>query len=662
MARHRIPRVIDDYLQPRDEIEGTQPGILLGSAAWYAWLNSEAAHSFSFRSSQITLTVRREQHQSNRYWYAYYTQHGQLRKTYLGRPEKLTPEQLHGMAVTLCEKKSAGEEHETNAFRSAPTRLRTAPNVSESNTTRPCEETLLTMKFFIPPAVFTLVNRPRLIARLAEGVSRPLTLLTAPAGWGKTTLLSAWHADSSSSGSAAAWVSLDTGDNDPVRFWTYVITALSNQCAGTGETALALLRASQSPSIELVLTTLLNVIAEQPIDTVLVLDNYHVIETQSIHSALTFMVEHLPPWLHLVIATRFDPPLPLARLRVRGALTEIRAADLRFTFEETTMFLTEVMKLPFSAEQVAALETRTEGWIAGLQLAAISAQGHPAECLGQFVEAFTGSSRYVMEYLVEEVLQNQTEDIQHFLLHTSILDRLSGPLCDAVLNKQESQRMLEYLERVNLFIVSLDDEQRWFRYHNLFAEVLRSHLQQTEQGLLPALHRRASIWYEQQGFVAEAVQHVLVADAQGDRTQALSTLERALVLAKPEGYTRLLVDEGEPMLTLLTNLYTTSHSTRDYLQTLLAAGNHVERGNNVFSLPALTQIDLKSSQPLLDPLSERELEVMRLMADGASNYEIAGQLVVAISTIKRHVSNIFSKLSVNSRTQAVARAREIGLL
>lgn len=603
MGRRRIPRVIDEHLQPFVEMEGSQPGIRVGSASWYAWLNDLDRRSFAFRSAQGTLTARRERHHgnSNWYWYAYRTRRGQLHKAYLGRSEELTAERLRGVAATLTREKTTGEEQElTGRDTSSPYPLDAIHRVPTLNT-----------KLYIPPPVQMLVVRTRLIARLAEGVRHPVTLLSAPAGWGKTTLLSAWHADSSGSGPPVAWVSLDAGDNDPVRFWTYVITALSKQYAGIGENALALLRSSQSPSITPVLTVLLNALADQPVDVVLVLDGYHVIETQAIHSALAFLLEHLPLRLHLVIATRFDPPIPLSRFRVHGALTEIRAADLHFTPDEAATFLAEAMGLPLSAEHIARLVARTEGWIAGLQLAALSLQGRPIECLPRFVEAFSGSDRYVLEYLVEEVLGQQSNAIQTFLLRTSVLDRMCAPLCEALLTGEQgeadasqSQRarvLLEHLEQTNLFLVPLDEERCWYRYHQLFADVLRSLLQQNQPTLSPELHRRASAWYEQNGLFAEAVEHALAAH----------DLEHAVRLIEPRGY---LHTHPKPL------------------------------------------------QTLLDPLSERELEVLSLLAGGASNSEIGGQLVVEVSTVKRHVSNIFSKLSANSRTQAVARAREIGLL
>jgi len=1048
MARHRIPQVIDGHLQQIDTTDGSLPAIVVGSAAWYTWLKGEATQSFAYRSTLGSLTARRERQHGKGYWYAYRTQHGQLHKAYLGKPEELTRERLNKVAAAL-------EADATPIARGA------LPQTSPDSTTRAHEKALLATKLFIPPPAPTLVARPRLIAQLTAGVAHAVTLVSAPAGWGKTTLLSTWHADLSGRGYPFAWVSLDAGDNDPVRFWTYVLVALNMLCDGVSDTALTLLRSPQPPPVESVLTSLLNALIALPMDAVLVLDDYHVIEAQPIHHALTFLLKHLPPRLHLVIATRVDPPLLLARVRVRGALTEVRAADLRFTPEEAATFLTQAMGLPLEASQVAALEARTEGWIAGLQLAALSAQGHPSESLGQFIDAFTGSNRYVLEYLAEEVLGQQGEAIQTFLLYTSVLDHLCAPLCDALLTMEQREAepsgqpqradvLLEYVERANLFLIPLDKEQRWYRYHHLFAEVLRSRLQHAQPELVPELHRRASAWYEQHEMLAEAVQHALAAsdfehaahlieqsalslalrgqvhrvlgwlnalpdavvrssarlclchaimlmftnqleavevclqdaetcvqadmpedqarviqgwvagvranlalfsgdlarcvafarqtldllpetevimrasaatgpahaylvsgdvtqasedlvaassapvrasgdlfalltsitllarlqvmqgrlrqaaityeqvvqvvpeqemlrvlvgsagyyfglgdllrewnkldaaehtlmqglelvrgtltvdaqvvtqgymalarlqqargdsnralatldafaqlaherhfvphllargaavqaqvelkqknlasavrwangsclsvdddlsyprereyltlarvriaqgrddpasrflqdalnlsdrllqdaeakarmgsaleililralalDAQGDHQGALIALERAVMLAEPEGYTRIFLDEGEPMLTLLSELLATGHSARDYLHTLLAAGDHREYGHDAPPMPASVQTFQKPLQPLLDPLSERELEVLSLMADGASNAGIAEQLKLAISTVKRHVSNVFSKLSVTSRTQAVARARELELL
>jgi LuxR family maltose regulon positive regulatory protein len=384
--------------------------------------------------------------------------------------------------------------------------------------------TLLTTKLYIPPPLPNLVERPRLIGRLNEGLHRILTLISAPAGFGKTTLVSEWVAGC---GRPAAWLSLDESDNDPARFLTYFIAAL-NRAEGTettiGEGALGMLQSPQPPPTEAVLTSLINEIAALPDRIVLVLDDYHLIEAQPIHDALTFLLEHLPPperGLHLVIATRDDPHLPLARLRARGQLTELRGADLRFTSSEAAAFLNQVMGLDLSAEDIAALETRTEGWITGLQLAAVSMQGR--KDTSTFIKSFTGSHHFVLDYLVEEVLEQQSERVQRFLLQTAILDRLAGSLCDAVTGQDDGRATLEMLDRANLFIVPLDEERRWYRYHHLFADLLRQRLRQTQPEQVPTLHRRASEWYEQNGFTDQAIEHALRAE---DFERATHLIER----------------------------------------------------------------------------------------------------------------------------------------
>jgi LuxR family transcriptional regulator, maltose regulon positive regulatory protein len=373
---------------------------------------------------------------------------------------------------------------------------------------------ILATKLFIPPLRPKLVPRPHLIERLNEGVRGKLTLISAPAGFGKSTLVGEWLA---SGGRRAAWLSLDEGDSDLTRFLVYFIAALQTLAAKLGEGVLAALHAPQPPATEASLTALLNEIAALPDEFVLVLDDYHAVEDAprgaplgAVDQALAFLLEHLPPRMHLVITTREDPSLPLARLRARGQLTELRAADLRFTAAEAAGFLNQVMGLNLSAAEVDALETRTEGWIAGLQLAALSMRGR-ADASG-FVKAFAGDHRYVVDYLVEEVLQRQPEPVRDFLLQTSILERLCGPLCDAVTGQAEGQARLEALERGNFFVVQLDDNRHWYRYHHLFADVLSAHLRAEQPDHLPILHRRASEWYEQNGLRADAIRHALAAE------------------------------------------------------------------------------------------------------------------------------------------------------
>jgi LuxR family maltose regulon positive regulatory protein len=369
--------------------------------------------------------------------------------------------------------------------------------------------TLLATKLFVPPTRPGLVQRLRLMERLQAILTCRLTLVSAPAGFGKTTLVGEWVAGCEV---PVAWLSLDEGDNDATCFLTYLVAALQTVMPRIGEGVLGILHATQSqpPPIELLLTTLLNEISTIPDNFILVLDDYHVIDSKLAEGALTFLIEHLPPQLHLVIATREDPPLPLASLRVRGQLIELRAADLRFTPAEAAEFLNRVMDLNLSAEDIAALETRTEGWIAGLQLAAISMQGH--EDGASFIKSFTGSHRFVLDYLVEEVLHQQPESIQTFLLRTSILDRLCGPLCDAVLHDSTSsgQETLEYLERANLFIVPLDNERRWYRYHHLFGELLQQRLGKPKE--FTEFNLRASQWHEENGLELQAFQHAAAAN------------------------------------------------------------------------------------------------------------------------------------------------------
>ncbi|NIN64474.1 MAG: hypothetical protein GTO63_07185, partial [Anaerolineae bacterium] len=389
---------------------------------------------------------------------------------------------------------------------------------------------LLRTKFHIPPVRPELVSRPRLIERLNAGLSRKLTLISAPAGFGKTTLLSEWVVGCQR---PVAWLSLDKGDSEPPRFWTYVIAALQTIEAGLGEAALAMLQSAQPPStgsvstsgaepIEAILTTLINEIEVIPEGLVLVLDDYHVIEAQPIHDGLTFLLDHLPPQMHVVIATRADPPLHLAHLRGSGELTELRLSDLRFTRDEASEFLNRAMGLQLSADDVAALAARTEGWIAGLQMAGISMQGRDDP--GSLAQTLTGSSRHILDYLIEEVLQRQPDIVQSFLLQTSILDGLTGPLCDAVTGQDDGQATLERIERDNLFIVPLDDERSWYRYHRLFANLLRARLQETLPDQVVELHRRAAMWYEQNHFSAEAVHHAL---ATKDFHLAADVIERA---------------------------------------------------------------------------------------------------------------------------------------
>jgi LuxR family maltose regulon positive regulatory protein len=403
---------------------------------------------------------------------------------------------------------------------------------------------LLETKLHVPKWRRGLVARPRLSERLSRGAKSALTLVSAPAGFGKTTLLAEWLAVAAAGGRSVAWLSLDQRDNDPVLFWTYLVAALKTAAPGDGAGALSLLQPPRPPG-EAGLVTLLNDLDAVSDDVVLVLDDYHVIEAREVQDGMAFLLEHLPPQIHLVIGSRADPSLPLARLRGRGELVEIRAADLRFTPDEAAAYLNEVMGLALTAADVAALEERTEGWIAALQLAALSLQGR--EDTAAFIAGFAGDDRYIVDFLAEEVLQRQPGDVQHFLLQTSILDRLSGPLCDAVTGQEGGKARLAALERGNLFLVPLDDRRRWYRYHQLFADVLHARLRDERPDDVPGLHRRASAWYEQNDEPAEAIRHALAAQDFGRAADlvelAIPAMRRSRQEAAVLGWLELLPDE-----------------------------------------------------------------------------------------------------------------------
>ncbi|MFN8468668.1 MAG: LuxR C-terminal-related transcriptional regulator [Caldilineaceae bacterium] len=418
--------------------------------------------------------------------------------------------------------------------------------------TAPAPSAILATKLYVPPLRTSAVRRPRLVAQLNEGLERNLILVSAAAGFGKTTLLSEW---AEGCGRPVAWLSLDEGDADIARFLAYLVAALQTIETGIGSGVLAVLQAPQPPPVDVLLTALLNEVAVLPRPFVLVLDDYHLADARPVDDALSFLLKHLPPQMRVVVATREDPALPLARMRARGQLTEVRAADLRFSSAEAAAFLKEVMGLNIAPEDITALEARTEGWIAGLQLAALSMQGN-RDTAG-FIKAFTGSHHFVLDYLMEEVLDRQDPGIQAFLLHTSILDRMCGPLCDAVLREERGQNAgisgqatLEYLERANLFVIPLDGERRWYRYHHLFGDLLRQRLLQgTYAGAssvtsVADYHIRASTWYEANGLEVEAFHHAVAA---GD-------VARAERLAEGRGMPLLFRGAVAPVLNWLASL------------------------------------------------------------------------------------------------------------
>src|SRR6266545_2407062 len=379
-------------------------------------------------------------------------------------------------------------------------------------------DALVATKLQVPMLRPDLLARGRLIDSLNQAAARELVLVSTPAGFGKTTLLADW---AGIHGRPVAWLALDAGDNDPMRFWRYVVGAVDRVHAGIGDRVLPLLAAPVQPTLEAVVAVLVNELVAHPGEFWLILDDYHVVESRPVQDSLALLLERLPPHAHVVIATRSDPPLPLPRLRARGQLAELRAADLRFTADEVGAVLREVWGLDLPADSVAALAARTEGWVSGLQLAALSLRG--AADPARLVEEFTGSHRFVLDYLTEEVLERQSDEVKTFLLDTSVLDRLTGPLCDAVTGRRDGQQMLEDLESANLFLVPLDEQRRWYRYHHLFADLLRARLHPTDPGRVPQLHRRAAGWAEDHGLIEDAVRRALAA---GDDAWAARLVER----------------------------------------------------------------------------------------------------------------------------------------
>jgi LuxR family transcriptional regulator, maltose regulon positive regulatory protein len=462
--------------------------------AWLAWLREVT--SFAFHGESGSLNVYREARpRGGQYWYAYHTTRGCTRKRYLGSSAQMTLARLEETAQTLASEST--------------------PPSSAASRMRPPAEQLLSPRLAPPRLPHSLVERERLLAALDGALSTPLTLLSAPAGWGKTTLLSAW---ASQHQAQVAWLSLDELDTSLTRFWVSLIAALrrcGRYTSGLGETAAALLQSPQPPPLVTCLSALLHELESQeahPAPLVLIVDDYQVINDPAIHEGMSLFLEHLPAHLHLILSSRVDPDLKLSRWRVRGQLTEIRAADLRFREVEASQYLGQMLSPPLSEEEVHLLTLRTEGWAAGLHLAALALQKR--EDRAAFLQAFTGSQRYLLDYVQEDILARLQTPVRDFLLRTAILSRLEASVCQAVTaspSRAASQQMLTFLERANLFLVPLDEERRWYRLHELFREALLEALHTIHPELVPVLHIRAASFYEAQGQWSEAIAHRLAA-------------------------------------------------------------------------------------------------------------------------------------------------------
>ena len=537
---------------------------------------------------------------------------------------------------------------------------------------------LLQTKLHIPPLRPELVSRPRLIERLNAGLQawggapRALTLISAPAGFGKTTLLGEWAQQVSAGSGAAiapqpvAWLSLDESDDDETRFWTYLIAALQVAQSDLGQDALRLLQAPQRPATQVILTGLINQVAALPHGAILVLDDYHVISDPAIHEGLAFLLEHLPPQLHVAISTRADPPLPIHRLRARSRLTELRIADLRFTADEGAAFLNTTMGLGLAAEDVAMLEARTEGWPVGLQLAALSLRDRTDA--HEFITTFSGGHHYILEYLVQEVVHRQPAEVQRFLMQTSILHRLCGPLCNAVTGEGHGEDTLAYLRQHNLFILPLDDEHHWYRYHHLFVDLLGNlRRQEWPPELVQNLHRRASEWYARHGLIAEAVHHALAAQ-DFERTARMIEANSLAMVTRGELTTLLRWIDALPEEVARSRPWLCVHQA--WPLTLAGRADAAE--------PLLRQIEAQVSSQASSPEDAEVLgnaAAMRAMlasmrGDMSRAVELARQadeLLPADNLIPRHVIPFvlfgahLADGALSEASQALTRELEIGL-
>src|ERR1700744_4920721 len=457
-----------------------------------------------------------------------------------------------------------------------------------------------------------VVQRGALIEALSAAPGRKLTLVSAPAGWGKTTLLAQWGSGAGDN-QRFSWLSLDPSDNDPVWFWMYVIAALQKSSPDVGSRAAELLEMG-ADVMRVVLPTLLNELDNLACQIVLILDDYHLVTCRAIHEQMAFVLNRMPVNLHLVLATRSDPDLSLARLRAGGDLVEVRSDDLRFESIEAPQLLNVPLGLGLAAADIELLCRRTEGWAAGLYLAALSLAGRtdPAE----FIKTFAGDNRHIVDYLMAEVLDGQPPDLRSFLLRTSVLGRLSGALCDAMLQTSGSASGLEKIERENLFVVPLDTSRHWYRYHQLFGELLRTELRRSEPDLVADLHRRAATWFETEGLIDEALHHLIAA---GDIARNPD------LIATDAGIAPTLPASGE-----------------------LSAGVAVSSRNERCAV--------------VEELSPKEIEILRLLTTRLSRREIGERLYVSLNTVKTHQRAVYRKLNVEHRNAAVSRARELGLL
>ncbi|GCE28462.1 hypothetical protein KDA_39460 [Dictyobacter alpinus] len=585
--RKHIPVVVDEYLYIPDQMSSATQTVFVGSPDWYAWLADGLHPSFSFKHAGGTFTARQERQRRGWYWYAYRKRAGQVLKTYLGRPKELTKDRLAHAASVLA--------------------LKEVKLPADKKPTTPLHSPVLDEKFSIPRSAIESIERPQLLQRITAGVKGKLVLLSAAAGWGKTSLLSSWCSSKYAPNWPLAWVSLDIHDNEPRDFWTHLLTALNIAHAGTFDEILTRIRHMHDVQDEQFLKLLLSACQQITTDSVLILDNYDCIQSTELKKQLTFMLEHLPVRLHLIIASRTNPSFPLSRLRVEGALTELRNANLRFTPEETTRLLQKMPGLAISAESCAAIAAQTEGWIAGIQLYALHIKEQ--DLYDSREQTNTTRNRYIMDYICEEILFKQSDELQEFLLQTSIAHRLNASLCNSLREKEDGQSWIDQLLQLNL--ISEDKQEHSYQYPQLLRNALYQQLRRTRPALLTDLQQRVSSWYAQQDIHRPA------------RPEAPLTLQ----LVSPA-----LLREQQP----------TSEESR------------------VSNEPQLPRQPKPQDMP--ENLTRRERDVLHLLVNGASNRDIAQNLILSEGTVKKHVSNICNKLGVQSRTQAVAKSLALSLV
>ena len=503
----RLPTVRNDTLL-------ADPPVQVGTKGWFDWLGE--ARSFAYRGEAGRFTARHEERSGSRFWYAYRRQDGVLRKTYLGRANELTAQRLDAAARTLAQLSASDTQQSMAGGWLSP---------------------LIATKIAIPQSAQPLVARPGVMARCRESVERPCTIVAAPAGFGKTTLLMMVSEQVRQQGWQVAWVTLEESEQDPTRFWQYTLAALDDAQPGISATARQMLEVPRPAPTERILTVLINELAAARSPILLVLDDYHRAATPAIDQGLIFLIEHAPAMLRLLISARATPAFPLARLHAQGRIAELAAADLRFSADEAGRFMRETMHVTLPQDQLKHLEERTEGWVAGLQLAALSLRNHAD--VPDLVADISATPRYIAEYLIDEVLERQPDDVQTFLLQTSPLERLTGPLCDAVTGRDDGAAMLARLVQEQLFVTPLDSAQMWYRYHHIFAEVLRERLARRMPNMVNQCHQRAADWLWQHHMADDAIRHLLAAGLFADAAIYIEQESDRLVLhGETTGLTR----------------------------------------------------------------------------------------------------------------------------